>query len=511
MAGVTGQAARLLEAQGGCLIRPGPGGAGRTHYRLEAARGCWDGIAEACLPGHLEPVAAVMEAGRAFLGATPPFGHLGRSGLESGQQSVLGVPLHARGDRFGSLWLVRNLDQAGVIPFEAADTELLSALAELGASALIRAALIEKTERGFQRLQAASAIDQAITASHDLGLTLQMIMSQVPRQLGVDASCVLLLDPVSLSLEYAAGTGFRTAGAEMFRTRLGAGTAGLASLDRTLMGTGYDAVHRAAPIRADLLAREGFAAHYATPLVSKGKVIGVLEVFNRAPLEPDEEWKTYFRGLAEQTAIAIENGRLVRDLQRSNDELALAYDATIEGWVKALDLRDHETEGHSVRVTELAVRLARRLGLSETELVQVRRGALLHDVGKMAIPDAILCKPGPLTAIERAMMEQHTTYAYEWLSPIAFLRPAVDIPYCHHERVDGTGYPRGLVGDQIPFTARIFAAVDVYDALISDRVYRRAWSEDRTRDHLRSLSGTHLDPVVVKAFFELQGLRDPGT
>jgi len=185
-----------------------------------------------------------------------------------------------------------------------------------------------------------------------------------------------------------------------------------------------------------------------------------------------------------------------------HDELQEAYDATIAGWARALDLRDHEIEGHSRRVTELTLQVARVLGMSEADLVHVRRGALLHDIGKIGVPDAILLKPGPLTEEERLVMRRHPDLAAQMLEPIAFLRPALDIPYCHHEKWDGTGYPRGLVGDEIPLAARIFAVVDVWDALRHDRPYRPAWPEDRVRGYLQSLAGTHLDSEVVAAFLD---------
>ncbi|MBL0345956.1 MAG: HD-GYP domain-containing protein [Anaerolineales bacterium] len=194
---------------------------------------------------------------------------------------------------------------------------------------------------------------------------------------------------------------------------------------------------------------------------------------------------------------------LFESQQRSNQELTLAYDATIEGWSRALDLRDKETEGHSKRVTERAVKLARTFGLSETELIQVRWGALLHDIGKMGVPDSILLKPDSLTEEEWMVMKKHPIFAYELLAPVRYLRLALDIPYCHHERWDGSGYPRSLAGEQIPLTARIFAVVDVQDALLSDRPYRTAWTVDKVRKHIRTLSGTHFDPQVVEAFLNV--------
>ncbi|MBI4786434.1 MAG: HD domain-containing protein [Chloroflexi bacterium] len=240
-----------------------------------------------------------------------------------------------------------------------------------------------------------------------------------------------------------------------------------------------------------------------TPRSCKSIIRGVLEVFHRSPLIPDREWLGFLETLAGQAAIAIESAALFGDLQRSNIELMLAYDTTLEGWSRALDLRDKETEGHTQRVVEVAVHLAREMGISESELVHVRRGALLHDIGKMGIPDAILLKPGALTDTEWEIMRRHPTYALDLLSPIAYLRPALDIPYGHHEKWDGTGYPRGLKGAEIPLAARIFAVADVWDALRSDRPYRAAWSEEKVREYLRSEAGKHFDPQVVERFLSL--------
>jgi HD-GYP domain-containing protein (c-di-GMP phosphodiesterase class II) len=245
------------------------------------------------------------------------------------------------------------------------------------------------------------------------------------------------------------------------------------------------------------LAGEDFVCYFGVPLIAKGQVKGVLEVSHRSALEPDEEWLDFLSALAGQTAIAIENSTLFESLQRSNLELALAYDATIEGWSQAMDLRDKETEGHTQRVMEMTVKLA------QADLVQVRWGALLHDIGKMGVPDGILLKPEPLTDEEWVAMKKHPTFAYELLSPIDYLRNALDIPYCHHEKWDGTGYPRGLKGAQIPLVARIFAVVDVWDALKSDRPYRAGWTEEKVRKHIRTSSGTHFDPQVVDVFMQL--------
>ena len=193
-------------------------------------------------------------------------------------------------------------------------------------------------------------------------------------------------------------------------------------------------------------------------------------------------------------------------LRASERSLARSYDVTLEGWSRALDLRDKETEGHSRRVTALTLRLARTMGLGSEELQQIRRGALLHDVGKLGIPDRILLKPGPLTSEEWAVMREHPIYAFQWLSAIEELQPALEIPYCHHERWDGCGYPRGLRGEEIPFAARIFAVVDTFDALTTDRPYRAAWPLELVLDHIAKQSGKHFDPRVVEAFLSLAPL-----
>jgi putative nucleotidyltransferase with HDIG domain len=257
------------------------------------------------------------------------------------------------------------------------------------------------------------------------------------------------------------------------------------------------------------------------PLKLKNKFIGVLYVDNRAHAgifqESDLSLITAF---ADQAAVAIDNAQLFDNLQRSNRELEktnfkleaanlelkIAYEATLNGWVHALDLRDKETEGHTQRVTILTERLARVMGVEGDQLLHIRRGALLHDIGKMAIPDGILLKQGQLTDEERALIQEHPTIAYKMLRPIEFLLPAINIPYCHHEKWDGTGYPLGLKKEEIPFDARIFAVIDVWDALTSDRPYRQALPHDEVRRRIKVDSGRHFDPRVVEAFLEMEDL-----
>jgi len=337
----------------------------------------------------------------------------------------------------------------------------------------------------------------------DLRVTLNVILEQTLNRLEVDAALVLLYNPHTQSLDYAAGRGFRAPGPERSHVPLGEGLAGRAALERRPFVI-HDLNAEGGAWQGDrFFERDGFVGYYAVPLLAKGAIKGALELFHREPIAGSGEWETFLHALASQTAIAIDNAQMFQDLQRSNTELRLAYDHTLEGWVHALELRDDETEGHTRRVTEMTLRLARRWGVGEEELPHIRRGALLHDIGKTAIPDSILRKPGPLDDDEWAVMKRHPVYAHEWLKPIRYLKRALDIPYCHHERWDGTGYPRGLAGEAIPLAARLFAVVDVWDALLSDRPYRAAWPEDAVRAHLREQAGSHFDPAIVDAFLSL--------
>jgi PAS domain S-box-containing protein/putative nucleotidyltransferase with HDIG domain len=358
-------------------------------------------------------------------------------------------------------------------------------------------------QQHLQHLAALRSIDMTINSSLDLRVTLNVLLDQVVEQLHAHAATVLLLNPSTLMLEFAAGRGFRSRPVERARLRLGDMIAGRVALERTLMAMPDLSAVELPPALGEMLRAENFVSYVGVPLIAKGQVKGILEIWQRQPLDPDLEWLNFFEALAAQAAIAIDNAQLLDGLQRSNTDLGLAYDTTIEGWSRALDLRDKETEGHTQRVSELTLHLAREMGLPDEQLVHIRRGALLHDIGKMGVPDSILLKPGPLNDEEWTLMKRHPTLAYELLSPVAYLRRALDIPYCHHEKWDGTGYPRGLKGEQIPLTARLFAVVDVWDALRSDRPYRPAWPQEKVRAHLQSLAGTHFDPKVVMAFLRL--------
>lgn len=485
----------LLKADGGSLAMRDTTS---NEILIEIARGKWQAWTGVRLPSGEGVSSHVIDTGKPYLNndvlADP---RLAKPELIGELRAVACIPLIAQGQTIGALWIGRKTVIAEY------EVQLLLAIAEIAANAINRVTLHEQTEQRLQQLSALHAIDMAISSSLDLRVTLNILLEHVTNQLHTDAATVLLLNPFTKTLEYAASRGFRSRTITKTRLRLGEGHAGRAALERKIISIPNVLKTDDPCVRSQMLSGEVFVAHHAVPLIAKGQVKGVLEVFHRSQLFPDPEWLEFFEVLAAQAAIAIDNASLFHDLQRSNIELTLAYDTTLEGWSHALDMRDRETEGHTIRVTEMTLQLARNMGMNDTELEHIRRGALLHDIGKMGIPDTILLKPGALTAEEFQIMCKHPVYAYNMLSQISFLRQALNIPYCHHERWDGTGYPRGLQGEQIPLEARIFAVVDVWDALRSDRPYRKAWTNEKAQGYINENRGKHFDPVVVDAFLKM--------
>lgn len=396
-------------------------------------------------------------------------------------------------------------------PFLDKEQALIESLAQMLRAFLERrhavaknASLTANLSAQVSRLGALQKIAEAILSTSDLEQTLAVIVDQATRELKCDAADVLLFDAATQTLGFAAGKGFQTSVANKTRLRLGEGMAGRAALTRKPLRMTDVSAPEVEFSPPDLLEIEGFCSYYAVPLIAKDHLQGVLGLFHRRPLEFTEEWRDVAADIGRQAAIAIDDAHLLEDLQRSNSDLQLSYERTIEGWARALDLKDEETAGHSRRVTELTVQLARKLGITGEDLGNIRRGALLHDIGKMGVPDKILLKPGKLDPDEWKIMQQHTTHARDLLVGIPFLQRALDIPYAHHEKWNGDGYPRGLQGAEIPLPARIFAVVDVFDALINNRPYRRAWSRSSACEYIAEQSGEHFDPRVVEAFFELR-------
>jgi PAS domain S-box-containing protein len=377
---------------------------------------------------------------------------------------------------------------------------LLHILAEMAGSAIHRTRLLDQTETQLKNITAINAVERAIGASFEINVTLNVLLEQLLNRLKVDAACVLLMHPISRSLKYTVGRGFRTQEVEKTQLSPGQGLPGRVSLERRMIYLKEVDNLQMEIVRPTLFKAEGFVAYIAVPLISKGKIKGILEIFNRAPLSIGFEWDEFVESLAIQAATAIDNAEIFEGLQRANLELSLAYDTTIEIWVRAVDRRDMGSEDHLQKTIETTTRLARLLGIRDTDLVHIRRGAMLHDIGHLMVPEYILQKNAPLTEDERELVQQHPDYAREMLAPISQLNPAIDIPYCHHERWDGSGYPRGLSGTQIPLPGRLFAIVDVWTTLRSDRPYRKAWDFRDAKDYLQSQAGILFDPEIVEVF-----------
>lgn len=409
------------------------------------------------------------------------------------------IPLKAKGEVVGVLTVGPKQSEEGFSPD---DQQTLSTLANQTAVALENARLYAQTERRMQDLAALRTIDMAITSSSDVHLTLGILLEQVIRQLRVHAADVLIFNPVTQTFQFAAGQGFHTGALQHTDLRLGDGFAGRAARDRHMILIRDLARNTGGLQRSIELAREGFVTYIGVPLLAKGEIKGVMEIFQREALELDQEQRNFVDTLAGQAAIAIDSAQLFENLQGSNAELMMAYDETIEGWSHAMDLRDEETEEHSRRVMELTLKMANQMGFGPKEIVHLRRGTLLHDIGKIGVPDGILRKPGPLNEDEWLIMRKHPQFAYDMLVPISYLRPALDIPYCHHEKWDGSGYPRSLKGEQIPLAARIFTVVDVWDALTSDRPYRKAWTGSEAIEYIQAEAGKSFDPRVVDLFLK---------
>ena len=381
-------------------------------------------------------------------------------------------------------------------------TSLLTTLAEIAGNAIHRIELYDHSQEQIRRLTALRDIDSAIASSADLRVTLNILGEHTLKHLKVDAIDILLYRPELQNLTYLYSAGFNSSTPANSILKIGDGLAS----QILFKGKTHQVINLANSSELKnnpMLRTEGFVSYIGIPLIVKGQVKGVFEAFHRTAPVLSADWMQFLQTLAGQAAIAIDNAHLFENLQKSNQEIIQAYDITLEGWARALELRDRETEGHTRRVTELTMRLAKSMGLSDEELANIYRGVLLHDIGKMGVPDQILRKTGPLTETEWEEMRRHPQYAYDLLSPIHYLHPSLDIPYCHHEHWDGSGYPRGLKGEQIPLAARIFSVVDVWDALRSDRPYRKAWPTDQIIQYIKDNAGILLDPDIVRRFLTL--------
>lgn len=427
-------------------------------------------------------------------------------------RSLLAVPLFSGADWLGAIIMVTQLPHT----FSAPEVNLARQAADqIGLSLSLRQTL-SSIKRRSEELEALRQANLVLASELEVEPLSQAILNQVYHLMNADGVHIFFYD--GENIEFGAAYRMnRLHDTPIASPRKDGITARVARSGQSIVIESA----RGHELCADW---EWDGAIAALPIIHQETVVGVMNVSYDSPHRFGENDLRVLHMFADQTAIALNNANLYTENQRAltktksvlaenallfesmqelNQEVTGAYDATIQGWAKALELRDYETKGHADRVTQLSVQLAELMGIEGDALIQTRRGALLHDVGKMGIPDNILFKEGKLTAEEWSTMKLHVDYAYDWLSGIPYLQPALDIPLCHHEKWDGTGYPRGLAGTEIPLAARVFSIVDVWDALRSERPYRGPWSEEKVINYIRDLSGVQFDPDVVVAFFSI--------
>jgi putative nucleotidyltransferase with HDIG domain len=360
---------------------------------------------------------------------------------------------------------------------------------------------LDAREQAINRISALNRIDKNITGHKALSETYQLVLEIMRSILNIDACIIMEYQPGYHTLRSVADTGFLyKENNEYFPTVCEELAYPILEKNETIIiqNLAENSLHS----QWKYLELEAFNYFYGIPMIVDQKIVGVIGLFQRDANALESEKVSFAETLAGQTAIAIENSQLVTNIQKKNIELKEAYDRTIEGWSKALEIRDDETSGHTDRVTRITVEIAKKMGFNPEKIENIRRGALLHDIGKIGIPDEILLKRGALNAEERKIIEKHPVFAFNQLEPIKFLHDSINIPYCHHEKWDGTGYPRGLKGIEIPIEARIFSIVDVWDALRSDRPYRDAWPEIKVINYLNDESGTFFDPDILDIFLD---------
>jgi HD-GYP domain-containing protein (c-di-GMP phosphodiesterase class II) len=411
-------------------------------------------------------------------------------------EHIMGVPIILKDHLTGLLVIWRT--GAGQ-EFKSSDLNFLSGLAQQAAIAIENARLFEAEQRRRQEAEKLRLAATTIASSLNLREILDILLKAMKDVVPYDSATILLAEGDQVRIVAAHGLPNQDRAINRLFPANNQLLRYLHENNRPLILDDAQKDNRFESWSASDIVR----GWMGIPLVARGQVLGYVTLDSYIPAAFNIDMTNLAQSFAHQAAAAIENAQLFENLQKSNLELSQAYDTTLEGWGKALELRDKETQGHTTRVAELTLRLARQIGLREPELTHIRRGVLVHDIGKMGVPDHILHKKTPLTKREWAEMREHPSYAFDLLYPITYLRPSLDIAYCHHERWDGTGYPRGLKGEEIPLAARIFSVVDVWDALMSDRSYRKAWPRKKVLKHIRNESGNHFDPQVVEVFLAM--------
>jgi HD-GYP domain-containing protein (c-di-GMP phosphodiesterase class II) len=419
--------------------------------------------------------------------------------------SICESALRARGRTLGFIRLGRAAPRS--TDFSREERDLLALFADLAAAAILPLGLSDQLEMQQAQISAARSVERAIASSLDLSLTLSVFLDHATAQLNADAAAVILPALSGRDPTMAAARGFRNTNRPVAHLRMDHPLASQAGVGRKTVSIEGSGPTDPRLENQPLMRSEEFAAYFATPLIAHGKVNGVLEIFQRSTQIRDPEWLELLESIAVQGALVIDNAESFQNLQRTHSELAHVCDSTIEGWARAIDLKVQEADGHGLRISELTVRLAEKFGIPVEQLLSIRRGALLHDIGKIGIPDRILWKPDRLSDEEWTLMREHPKYAERLLAPIEFLHSAMDIPKFHHERWDGRGYPYGLSGTDIPLPARLFSIVDVWDSLQARRPFRQPWSPADAVEYLQKESGSQFDPDAVHAFLGI--LQEP--
>jgi len=381
------------------------------------------------------------------------------------------------------------------------DIQVFTAISDLVSSALERQQLIQRLERQLERVESLHTIDQAITGIFDISVINRVILEEVRKRLGADAANILHLNSLNNTLDLYGAIGLRSSFIKTVKVPISTSIAGKVLMDRSVFEV-PDLSNNPVEFLVREWQDEGFKAYFAHPLIVKGKPVGVMEVFFKRTFYPDQEWLRFFESLATQAAVAYDSYHTFSDLQKIKQNLANTYNAALETWSKSLELNNIESHGHIKRVTSQTLQLAKELGVDENELPNIERGALLHDIGKLGILDEILLKKGKLTDTEWHEIEKHPTIARDLLSGVNLLKDAIEIPFSHHENWDGSGYPQGLKGEAIPKAARIFTVVETYDALMSDKPYRKSWTKEKTIDFLIEEKGKKFDPEIVDTFLK---------
>jgi PAS domain S-box-containing protein/putative nucleotidyltransferase with HDIG domain len=412
---------------------------------------------------------------------------------------IIAVPMRADNQVIGVIAL-QDYDHEKA--YDDHTIELLTTIAAQATNALENARLygamqqeLEERKQREHELQVIATLSASLRAALTRAEMMPVIVQQIVGLLGCDTVDIEVIDQQTGDALLEAGQGLWE---RLVGTRQKKGTGMNAIISQTLQPYLTQDMENDPNVAVAQWAREGIRGAAGMPLIAQEKLIGFIWVGCKGQIAENEV--RLLSAITNITANAIARATLHEQTQKQAADLTLAYDSTLQGWARTLELRDQETKEHTQRVVEMTLILARRMGVKEEDLEYVRRGALLHDIGKLGIPDSVLLKPGTLDEREWEIMRRHAEYALNLLSPVEYLRPAINIPYCHHEKWDGTGYPRGLKGEDIPLEARIFAVVDVWDALTNDRPYRRAWSEEDARKYIRQQSGKHFDPWVVEAF-----------